>query len=138
MKWCLKKNIKRRKKLDLNFKIYKTKSVLKTNIYQRQKLHSHVVFGLINTSLGITSHLRWYHSLHFEHSVMKFPGSFSTLKVCKIPFRRLQWCETLQYIIIPLEVLINTFWILGMLVSFWFMSWDIEPTCRPLHDIAIP
>ena len=41
-------DIKRRKTLDLNFKIYGTKSVSITNIYQRQKLHSHVAFGLTN------------------------------------------------------------------------------------------
>ena len=29
--------------------------------------------------------------------------------VYKMHFRRLQWCKALQYIIIPLEVLINTF-----------------------------
>ena len=45
-------------KHDLNFKIYGTKSVLKTNIYQTQKLHSQVAFGLTNTSLSMTSHLR--------------------------------------------------------------------------------
>ena len=68
MTWHLKKNyIKRREKFDLNFKIYGTKSVPITNIYQRQKLHSHVAFGLTNTSLGITSHLRWYHSPHSPH-----------------------------------------------------------------------
>ena len=75
--------IKRRKKLDLNFKVYKIKSVLKANIYQRQKLYSHVVFDLMNTSLGITSHLWWNYSPHFEHSAMKFPDAFSTLKVCE-------------------------------------------------------
>ena len=75
--------IKRRKKLDLNFKVYKTKSVLKANIYQRQKLYSHVVFDLMNTSLGITSHLWWNYSPHFENSAMKFPDAFSTLKVCE-------------------------------------------------------
>ena len=28
----------------------------------------------------------------------------------------------LQYVIIPLEVSINTFWILGMLVPFWLIK----------------
>ena len=53
-----KKNIKRREKLDLGFKICGTKNVSITNIYQRQKLHSHVTFGLTNNSLRITSNLR--------------------------------------------------------------------------------
>ena len=46
----LKNYIKRREKLGLNFKIYRTRSLLKTNIYQRQKLHNHEVFSLTNTS----------------------------------------------------------------------------------------
>ena len=57
--------------------------MLKTNICQWQKLHSKVAFGLTDISLGITC--------HFEHSAMKFPGSFSmsfskkTFYIYKIP-----------------------------------------------------
>ena len=50
----LKNYFKRREKPDLNLEIYGTKSVLKTNIYQKQKWHSNVAFDLMNTSLGMT------------------------------------------------------------------------------------
>ena len=52
-----KNDIKKRKTLDLNFKIYGTKSVSITNIHQRQKLHSHVAFGLTNIYFWVLLHI---------------------------------------------------------------------------------
>ena len=86
-----------------------------------QKIILHILLHISRTAF----HKNTFGRLHWKFA-----------NVYKIP-RRLQWCETLRYIIIPLEVLINTFGILGMLVPFRFMSRDIEPACRPLHDITI-